>query len=147
MPMNAPSTAREALIAELMGELSTMLDRADALLPALNATCDAVTRASAELDGRAAQAEARLASLTEAAQAHAVRHIAQRTQELARRSAEAQAKAMQLAAHAAFSAELAPALGQLQRALRVGKLWWAHAATALSSSLITLALTLYFLTP
>lgn len=145
--MSPPSSAREALIAELMGEVSTLLDRMDALVPALNATCDAVTRASADINARAAEADGRVAALTEAAKTHAVRHIARRTEELARRSAEAQTKAMQVAAQQVFRTELAPTLGQLKLMSGLRSQWRAHAATAVSSSVITAALTMYLLTP
>ena len=145
--MSPPSSAREALIAELMGDVSTLLDRVDALVPALGATCDAVTRASADMDAKATQAEGRIAALTEAAKAHAIRHIAHRTEELARHSAETQTRAMQAAAQEAFRAELTPALGQLKRMFSVRSQCWAHAATAVGSSLVTAALTMYLLTP
>ena len=145
--MSPPSSAREALIAELVGEVSTLLGRVDALVPALNATCDALTRARADMDARAAQVEVSITALTEAAKTHAVRHIARRTEELARCSAETQTRAMQVAAQAVFRTELAPALGQLKRTFSVRCQWWAHAATALSSSLVTAALIMYLLTP
>lgn len=147
--MSPPSNAREALIAELMGEVSTLLDRVDTLIPAMNTTCDALTRARAEIDARAAQAQGSIAALTEAAKTHAVRHIAHRTEELARRTAEAQSSAMQMAAQRAFRTELEPALGQLKLMLGVGlrSQWLAHAATAIASSLVTAALTMYLLAP
>jgi hypothetical protein len=142
--MSPPSSAREALIVELMGEVSALLDRVDALVLTLNTTCDAVNLASANLEARATQVEVRLASLTEAAKSQAVRHIARRTQELAQRLAENQTKAMHMAAQAAFRTELAPALGQLKPMLSVRNQWWSHAATAACSSLVTAALIMAF---
>lgn len=145
--MSPPSSAREALIAELMGELSTILDRTDALIPALNAACGAITRASAEMEAKATQAECRLSTLTEAAKVQAVKHIAQRTEDLMRRSTDTQARAMQLAAHEAFRTELASAIQNLQQTLKVRSHWRAHAITAIGSSLVTASLTMFLLTP
>jgi beta-glucosidase-like glycosyl hydrolase len=143
--MSTPSSAREALIAELMGEVSSLLDRVDALVPALNATCDILHRARTDVDARAAQAERSIAALTEAAKTNAVRHIARRTEELARCSAETQTSAMQVARQV-LRTELAHALGQLKLMFGFRRQWWSHAATAASSSLVTAALIKYLLT-
>lgn len=152
--MSPPSSAREALIAELMGEVSSLLDRVDALIPALNATCDAISRASADMDTSAARAEGRIAALADAARTQAIKHIARNTEHLARRTVEHETRAMRVAAQEVFRAELTPALGQLKLMLndscalwRARSQWWVHAVTVASSSLITWALTMYLSTP
>lgn len=148
--MSAPSNAREALIAELVGEVSALLDRVDGLVAAINATCDAITRAGADLETNASQAERRIAALTEAAKAYAVKHIAQRTEALTRSSAEVQLEAIRQATHEIVRAELVPALQSLLRrhpahAAETGARWWTYATTAICSAALGAAVATYAL--
>lgn len=150
--MSTPSSAREALLVELMGEVATLLDRVDALIPALNDCCDAVSRATADMEAKAQQAQGRIVALADAANTHAIKHIARTTETTARSTLEAQTRAMQTAAQELFRTELAAALRQLSLAInRQAALlstkhpWWVHAATATCASLITSALTIYLL--
>lgn len=150
--MSAPSNAREALIAELVGEVSSLLDRVDNLVPEIHATCDAIVRAGTELEAHASQAERRISAFTEAAKAHAVKHIAQRTDELARSSSEAQLQAMRQTAREVARAEVAPALQQMQRrqlarAAGIGSAdrLWTYAATAICAAVVGAAAAAYVL--
>lgn len=86
--------------------------------------------------------EAHLAGLTEKAKVQAVKHILARTDEAARRSVDAQTRAMAEAAQTLFRAEIGPALQRLavplkdmvQRVDRPWEQWLMHAATAALAS-------------
>jgi hypothetical protein len=146
------SSAREALLAELLGELSGLLDRVDSLIPMLNKTCDGLAEVCATMDARSAQHEARLVALAEAASAHAVKHIARRTDDAGKRTMEAQATAMRAAAQELFRAELSNSLRQLSQTMNYQAArmnsrhrWWPLAAAAAGAALISSALTMYVL--
>ena len=150
--MSGPSNAREALIAELVGEVSALLDRVDTLVPAINAACDAAIRAGAALESSAGQAERRIAAFTEAAKAHAVEHIAKRTNELARSAGEAQLVGMRKMACEVARTELATAFQQMLRqhlqqanCQRAGSGWWTYAITALCAAALGAVLAAYAL--
>lgn len=114
--MSGPSSAREALIAETLGEMAAVLDRMEAVKPTLDEACAAVTRASESLAAQASAVEGRVAAITDTAAALAVKHIARRADELARASADVETRAMETAARKLFREELAPALQRLSRA-------------------------------
>lgn len=149
--MNHPSTAREALIAETIGEIAALVDRVEALAPALDAGRLALAQASAELASQLVAFEHRMAATTENAKAQAVKHIARRTDEMARTSLDVQTRAMQEAAHGLFRAEIGPALQRLitplqhltDRSAGTWERWLTHAATAAAASALTWALAAY----
>ena len=140
--MSHPGTAREVLIAEAIGDLARLLDRAEALQPAMLESSQALIEARAQLAGQLAGFEAHVAALTEKAKVQAVKHILARTDEAARRSVDAQTRAMSEAAQALFRAEIDPALQRLAASLRqwVERVdcpwehWLTHAATAAVAS-------------
>lgn len=147
-----PTSARDVLIAELIGEVSTLMNRIDQVIPAVTAICDAITHAGADLEANAVQAERRIAAFTEAAKAHAVKHIAKRTAELARSSAEAELEAMRRAMREAIRVELEPALQPLPRrhpanaaGLGSGARWWTYAITAACAAAVGAATATYAL--
>ena len=108
--MSGTSSAREALIAEALGEMAELLDRLEAVAPALDVSRLALINASTELAGQVTAFESRMAGITENAKAQAVKHIARRTEEIARVSGEAQTRAMEEAARMLFRTEVGPAL-------------------------------------
>ncbi len=150
--MNRPTSAREALIAEALGDVAQLVGRVEALAPAMDQARRALDQASACLAGQAEAFERRMNALTENAQTLAVRHIARRTDALTRESMDTQTRAMADAARALFAAEIHPALQHLALPLRqmVARLdrpwltWLSHAATAVVASLLTSAVILYF---
>ena len=87
---------------------------AAALAPLLNGTCQALQQASTNLRDELASLEHRLAAITEYAKTLAVRHIAVRTNEVARMSIAQQSRAMADAARVAFKAERGATLQRLQ---------------------------------
>lgn len=149
--MNGTSSAREALIAETLGEMAALLDRVEAVAPALDASRLALINASTELAGLVTAFESRMAGITENAKTQAVKHIARRTDEITRVSAEAQTRAMEEAARMLFRTEVGPALQHVamplqhladlaQRGAHPWQHWLTHAATAAAASAVTWAL-------
>lgn len=149
--MNGTSSAREALIAETLGEMAALLDRVEAVAPALDASRLALINASTELAGQVTAFESRMAGITENAKMQAVKHIARRTDEITRVSAEAQTRAMEEAARMLFRTEVGPALQRVamplqhladlaHRGAHPWQHWLTHAATAAAASGATWAL-------
>lgn len=149
--MSGPSTAREAFIVETLGEVAALLDRVEAVAPALDISRLALIDASTALAGQVAAYERRMAGITENAKVQAVKHIARRTDELARSSLDAQTRAMEEAARTLFRTEVGPALQRValplrqltelaRRGARPWQHWLTHAATAVLASALTLAL-------
>jgi hypothetical protein len=136
--VNQPGTAREALLAEAIGVLARLLDRAEALQPAMLESRQSLVEAHAQLADQLAAFESHLTVLTETAKVLAVKHILARTEEAARRSVDVQSRAMTEAAQTLFKAQIEPALQRLawplqqlvQRVDRPWEQWLTHAATA-----------------
>jgi len=63
--MSNPSSAREAFIVETLGEVAGLLDRAEAVVPAMDASRLALINASTELAGQVTAFESRMAGITE----------------------------------------------------------------------------------
>jgi len=143
--MNGPSTAREALIVEALGDVASLLDRIESLTASMEVGRLALANASAELDGRLRAFETGTTALTRQVQARAVEHILKRTGQATTDSIEAQARAMNAAARLAFSAQVDSNLaslnkslqGALQRVDRPWDVWLTHAATAAVSATLT----------
>lgn len=137
------TTAREALVAEALGEVARVAERLEAVVLAVDASCEALTQASANLSVQLTSFETRMTAIAENAKGVAIRHIAQRTDELARSSGEAQVRAMQSAAMTLFRDELRPALqrlaGSLQEQPRLARFesWLTHAAVAILASALS----------
>ena len=73
--MNRPSTAREAFIVETLGEVAALIDRVEAVAPALDASRLALINASMDLAGQVTAFESRMAGITENAKVQTVKHI------------------------------------------------------------------------
>lgn len=138
------SSAREALIAEALGDMASLLDRLEALKPALAAACEELRLAGEGLANKAEDAEGRVTAIAESATARAVRQIAQRADALVRSAGEAETRAMQAAARELLKAELGLILQRLAVVDRLTSTarhprtaWWTHAATAVASGLVT----------
>ncbi|HSI51893.1 MAG TPA: hypothetical protein VLA61_26800 [Ideonella sp.] len=145
--MSELSSAREALIAEAIGEAGRLIERLEAIAPALDANRQALVQSGQAIAGQLAAFETRMAAITENAKLQAVRHIARRTDEMAARTLTAQTRAMEEASLAMFRSELGPALQRLSAQQQPpGKLagpfarWQTHAATAAVTSALTWAM-------
>ena len=143
-----PSTAREALIVEALGDLARLTDRLEALAPSLDQARRGLSKANADLADRTVAFEGRMAAISENAKAVVVDHILRRTQEIARRSALDQTRTMQEAARALFATEFGATLSTLDTLLgslrqliermdRPWDPWLMHAATVTASSAAT----------
>ena len=152
--MTNPATAREALIAEAIGDVAKLLREVEAVAPALDETCQARLLANASLRDELSGFERRMAAITENAKAVTAKHLAARVDEAARRSIDQQSRAMADAARVAFGAELGATVQRLQATLqplverrvrRWGRweTWLTHAAAAAVASGATWALALY----
>jgi hypothetical protein len=143
--MNGPTTAREALIAEALGEVALLLDRVEALTSSMEVGRMALANARAELSAGLNAFETRMESVTDQAQTRAIEHIVRRTGEATRLSIEVQTRAMSEAARQAFTAQLDSTLARLassvqhliQRVDRPWELWLTHVATAVASAILT----------
>lgn len=146
------TTAREALLAELIGDVAALTDRVDRLLPAINASCDALVSAKTALDAATAQLPRRIGTLTDAAAAHATAQFTGRAEELARRAADRQINSMRAAGQKLFTTELAASLKLLAAALsqqafdiRVNQRWRELGATAIVASTLSCLATAWLL--
>ncbi|MEY4749840.1 MAG: hypothetical protein RIQ60_2054 [Pseudomonadota bacterium] len=146
--MTHPSTTREALIVDALGEAARLIAQVEALAPALDLSRQALADAHSGLAGQLAAFESQVAALSEKAKVQVVQHILARADEAARRSADVQARAMADAARVAFGAELGSTLQRLQaNALAAAapprprwEPWLTHAAAAATASAVTWAM-------
>lgn len=151
--MNRPTTAREALVAEAIGDVARLLDRVESLVPLLDRTRLALAEANATLVEQVDALEGRMATITQTAKVKTVEHLARHADAVAMRSTEQQTRAMTEAARAIFGAEVEPALQRLARSLqhlaervdRPWERWLVHAATVTTSCAVTWAAALYVL--
>lgn len=151
--MTHPTTTREALIVDALGEADRLIRQVEALAPALDQSRQALADAHSGLAAQLAAFESQVSALTEKAKVQAVKHIVARTDEAARRSADVQARAMADAARVAFGAELGATLQRLQSSIqpsselpgRRWEPWLTHAAAAAIAAALawTLAITLW----
>lgn len=143
--MTNPTTAREALIVEALGEAATLIRQVEALAPVLDESRQALADAHSGLALQLTVFDAHVTALTEKAKVAAVKHILARTDETARRSIELQGRAMADAARVAFGGELGATLQRLHSALQPllerpdqrWERWLTHVAAAATSSAIT----------
>jgi hypothetical protein len=143
--MNRPTTAREALIVEALGDVARLLDRVESLQSSMDAARLALVKENAALGNRLNSFATGMSSITQQAKIKAVEHIVQRTNDATRQSIDAQTRAMNVAARLAFTEQLTPTLARLtvslqqlvQRVDRPWELWVTHAATAASSAALT----------
>jgi hypothetical protein len=108
---------REALIAEALGEIAELLERLEAITPALTSTAGKVMSAADSLTTRSADAESRFTAFTQQAVTHLSKHLAHRTEELARSAVEVEAQALRATARKILQEELGPPVQRLVRAL------------------------------
>lgn len=149
--MSQPGTAREALIAEAIGDLARLLDRVETLQPAILESREAVAEAHAQLAEQIAAFESQAIALMEQAKVQAVQYVVAHADEAARRSVETQTRVMNEAAQVLFKSEIDPALQRLalplrqlaERMDRPWEHWLTHAATAAVASAATFAFATY----
>jgi predicted nucleic acid-binding Zn-ribbon protein len=150
--MNRPTTAREALIVEALGDVARLLDRVESLQSSMEAGRRELAKANVQLGDRLKAFETQMSSITQQAKIKTMEHIVQRTNEATRQSIDTQTRAMNEAARLAFAEQLNPTLGRLveslqqlvQRVDRPWEFWLSHAATAASSAALTWSVVSWF---
>lgn len=151
--MSRATTAREALVAELIGDLAELLDRLERLTPAINEARQEMTDAAWSLGSRIEAIQAKMTAAAENSETVAVRHIAQRLHESSEKSVREQKEAMTLAAREIIKEEVRPPLvefaktlqGLVARANRPWAVWWTYVATAGASAAGSAWLVLHFM--
>ncbi len=160
--MSDPDTAREAFFLEALGDMANLINRLEAIAPAMDASQRALVQASAKFSRQAAEQGAafdgHIVQFTAKVKEHAVKHIAQRADEVTQRTLGLQVQAMEEAARTLFLKEVGPELRQLcaplerlyamvQENSNPWNAWLTHAATATFASLTTWAVTSGVLKP
>ena len=147
--MNSPRTAREALIAEMLGDLDLLLARVEAL-PALVATAEErLTSTVMALDNAGDKYRMAITAFTEQAKTELAEYLDRKTIEVSSKTVEEQRAAIQEAARVAFRSEasdkaanLGLVLGEAAKEFR--RSMWSrlmeHVITALISSGFTVGL-------
>ncbi len=152
--MTAQLSAREALFVESLGEMAALVNRVEALMPLLQDTRQSLIEANTQLSRQLSAFEDRTNAVAEHVKVVAVKHIAQRTDEMTRRSIIIQVQEIQEAARAALGTQIRPTLQELIAPLqRLAHLanqrehpwerwqrWAEHVATAAIASFVTLGL-------
>jgi ubiquinone biosynthesis protein UbiJ len=151
--VNRATTAREALVAELIGDVAQLLDRVETLTPTINAARHALTDAARNLASSVGPMQAHMAALADHTKTKAVEHIVRRTNLIAAQTLQEQTRAMTESARAIINSEVGPPLRQLaatvkdvvERAHRPWDAWLTHAATAIVSGICSAGLVVHFL--
>lgn len=149
--MSRANTAREALIVEALGDVARLLDRVEALMPALDEAQRAQRETSNALAAQAQDFETRMLATTEHAKKVTAQFIAKKADDVARATLAEQTGAMRQAARLAFQDEVVAAAQQLAVPLkrlleeldRPWQRWLTHAATAVSASAVSWACAAY----
>ena len=140
--MNRPATAREALVAELIGDVAILLERMESLRPAVDEATRALVDAAERVGGSVGPLQTQIAGVAKQTQVQAVQHISVRAQQLARAMIVEQSAAMTQAAQSIVREQVGPTLQRLttslervvKRADRPWDMWLMHAGTAAVSS-------------
>lgn len=146
--MNDPVGAREALLIEAVGDVVQLMDVLERLSPEIRGASRELDRARESLRVALENFEPQLLARMEKAKVSALKYIAVRTEEAARRSIDLHTRALTEAAQTALRTELLPHIRRLQ-ALMVPppKHHWesflTHAAAVSVSSAVTLGLALW----
>ncbi len=154
--MNGANSRKDVLIAEMLGEIDTLLRQVENLGPVI-ASMSAQLISSANCSKAAVEDyQVKTRAVADQAQISAVNHIIRRTNEVAKNSLEEQIQAMKAAASTLFDKEAASRLRELSAMLNAAldkarapnwTSWLTHAATALLTAGATAALLLHVLRP
>ncbi len=144
--MNAPRTTREALIAEMLGDLDTLLARVEALPAAVGAAEDRLGATVAALQDAGDKYRLAVTAFNEQAKADLTEYLDLKTAQVAAKTIDEQRAALQEVARAAFRSEasdkaasLGLVLGEAAKEFRrsMGSRLMEHAITALIASAFT----------
>ena len=136
--MNRSTTAKEALIAELIGDVADLIDRAERLAPAINKAREAMSDAAHGLTSGVPSFKEHMIKIAGITQASSIDQIERRAREMTIDTLFGVKVAMTQSARDLFKDEVAPTLSQLNKDLRDAidrahhpwDAWRTHAATA-----------------
>lgn len=144
-----PRTVREALVAELLGDVDTLLTRLEALAPTVASAEKSVLDSVAALEGAGDRYRMVITAFSEQAKKDLADYLDRITHQAAAQTADEQRAAMQEAARHAFRSEasdkataLGISLGEAAKEFR-RSMWTRvleHGVTAVLASLLTLSL-------
>lgn len=150
--MADPRTTREALIAELLGDLDTLYARAERLPQAVAESEAKLIGTVTALNEAGDKYRLAVTAFTEQARTELTEYLQRKAGDIAAKTVEEQRAALQEAARAAFrseasdkAAQLGVSLSQAAREFRrsMGSRLLEHGITALLSSMVTAGLVLY----
>lgn len=150
--MAEPRTTREALIAELLGDLDTLYARAERLPQAVADSEAKLIGTVTALNEAGDKYRLAVTAFTEQARTELTEYLQRKAGDIAAKTVEEQRAALQDAARAAFrseasdkAAQLGVSLGEAAREFRrsMGSRLLEHGFTALLSSMLTAGLVLY----
>ena len=153
--MNEPRSRRDAIVAQLAGELDDLVQRVERLPLRLEEANQRIEGSAAALHTAIEQYRSNVGALTSQVMKNIGEFAVRRTNEAAVKSIEEQQALLQASARQAFELELVPRLrainDDLARAAVLGpprrSAWLAYAATAVLSSGLTAAVLLHLLRP
>jgi hypothetical protein len=148
------ATAREVLIVEVIGDVAKLIDRVEALTPAMNASQKKLADAAARLGGGIEPLRARMVQVITQTENAAVEHVRRCTAEIAAESMRKQRQAMEDAARAIVEKEIGPPLRQLASTLQTlvertrrpqWETWATYAATGTLPTILATCFTVYLM--
>ena len=151
--MADPSTLREALLANALGEAAELLRQLEQVAPRVEDAIEALALTDSRLRDSLGAFEKRMAVITEVAKTRTLQHLVDRTNEATRQSVEQQTRAMADAARLAFGTEIGSSIQRLQTVLRPlieqaeqgWERWLILVSVAVTSSAVTALVTAYWL--
>lgn len=144
--MSKPSDAREALIAEAIGDVGRLMQDLAVLASLVEGSRDGLLQAKNELDTSLAAFGGQVSAITDHAKSQAVKYMAAKAGEATRQSIEQQSRAMADAARVAFGAEVGATMQRWQftlntllerQRMRAWETWLTHATAAALGSTVT----------
>jgi hypothetical protein len=150
--MHRSTTAREALVAELIGDVADLLKRVESLTTTMDKAREAMTDAAWLLDSRVEPFRHHLAAEVAQTKDIAVKAFIRQTNEVAAMEQRKQTQAMTDAARAIVDKEVGPPMrqfaatlkGLVDQADRPWEAWATHGATAVTSAVCSGWFVLHF---
>ena len=146
--MNRPTTVKEALIAEALGDMAGLIDRLEKLAPVMSTAHQALVQSSHALVSEVSMFEFRMSDISRNAVELCVKQIEQKASGACAKSLNSQILAMQSAAREMFNKEFHPVVNrtvtQLEYLARLAQpgqnRWWpwlTHSAAFVTGAALT----------